>query len=73
MERYGRLTILKDEERINYRRRVECQCDCGSVKNYYYQSIKLGHTKSCGCYKKESLQLSIIEKRKLIKVIKEKA
>lgn len=66
MERYGRLTVLKDVERDGYRRRVQCQCDCGNIKNYYYASIHSNHTTSCGCYMKEINRKKIENVRKLI-------
>lgn len=65
-EKYNRLTVLKDVERINGRRRVQCQCDCGNIKDYYYQAIKSGGTSSCGCYGKEYSKKRIIERNKLI-------
>jgi hypothetical protein len=71
MERYGRLTVLKDVERYGYRRRVQCQCDCGNIKNYYYASIKSNHTTSCGCLKKESKHLIKHSDSRIGKVTKE--
>ena len=28
---------------------VTAQCECGTIKEYKYQLLKNGHTKSCGC------------------------
>lgn len=33
----------------------KCQCDCGTTLLVRSQFLKNGHTKSCGCYRKESL------------------
>jgi hypothetical protein len=54
-ERYGRLTIIKQIEsqiqsRGTKRRMVECECECGTIKNYVFQYLTNGRTNSCGCY-----------------------
>ena len=38
-EKYGRLTILQEKPQIKTDRRVECQCECGTTKEYSYQWI----------------------------------
>lgn len=47
MEKYGRLTVLK-ETRKGY---VECQCDCGTIKTVWKYGLtrKNRSIKSCGC------------------------
>lgn len=55
------LTILKEVEPIYSKknvaqRRVECQCDCGKIKEYYYSNIKQGLTTSCGCKRNENVR-----------------
>lgn len=63
-EKYNRLTIIKETKRggahtdkktgkIYHRRRVECVCECGVVKDYNYNSVKQGQSKSCGCLLRE--------------------
>lgn len=52
-DKYGRLTIIKELPTINYRRKVLCRCDCGTVKEYFLQRVIHGETKSCGCLSKE--------------------
>ena len=47
----GRLTVVGKSER---RRHVVCRCICGNIGDYYKPNIESGHTKSCGCLKKES-------------------
>lgn len=56
-DKYGRLTIIREVENINkYRDRFfECKCECGSIKTYRLSQLTRGHTKSCGCYRKEVL------------------
>ena len=30
-----------------------CQCECGTIREVKQQDLKSGHSKSCGCYKKD--------------------
>lgn len=53
-DRYGRLTVLRETQPNNSRRRWECRCECGIVKEYFQQAILYGDTKSCGCYNLEN-------------------
>lgn len=55
------LTILKEIEPIYSKknipqRRVECLCECGKTKEYYYANIKQGLTTSCGCKRDENVR-----------------
>lgn len=55
-EKYGNLTIVDfDHERRTpngtLRRYMKCQCDCGNIKIVPLNSLKSGHTRSCGCTK----------------------
>jgi len=54
-QKYGRLTILKlVQSKIQSRgtkmRMVQCECECGNIKDYVFQYLTKGQTKSCGCY-----------------------
>lgn len=56
-QKFGRLTVIKRVE--DYRApggRVMtqwlCQCECGNTITVTGNSLKKGHTKSCGCYAK---------------------
>ena len=54
-DKFGRLTIL-DKHGIdkNSGKTVwSCKCDCGNTKFVIGSELKSGHTKSCGCLKKE--------------------
>lgn len=58
MEKYNRLLVLGTWIVKKYgknRRRAKCQCDCGTIKDYDYSSVKSGKTKSCGCLARELL------------------
>lgn len=48
---FGRLTVLKRAENRGKRTRWECECSCEQHNHVIVdsQSLKSGHTKSCGC------------------------
>jgi hypothetical protein len=50
---FGRLTVLEDAGRRNGRVLWKCLCDCGNIVDVLAESLRGGHTKSCGCYSKE--------------------
>ena len=55
-KKYGMLTILSFEKRIeNHKRRgyYFCRCDCGNELWVRSDSISSGKTTSCGCYNTE--------------------
>jgi hypothetical protein len=52
-DRYERLIIIKEVDRIKSARRFLCQCDCGNTIEASLQDLRREHTKSCGCYKSE--------------------
>lgn len=50
----GRWTVLSDAPRNKHgQRKYFCRCSCGTEKVVDAQSLKVGDTQSCGCYKKE--------------------
>lgn len=61
---YNHLTILEldEEKRIEQIQRgvkkirpfFKCQCDCGNICSIRADSVRNGHTTSCGCAKKEA-------------------
>ena len=60
-QRFGRLTVIKEEpQRDKYGRIMwTCQCDCGNIVSAAGGDLRSNHKKSCGCLKKE-----FIDKRK---------
>ncbi len=57
-KKYKRVTILSEiskEERNSDHRKFLCQCDCGKKFITHLNLLRNGETKSCGCYKLESL------------------
>lgn len=52
--KYGRLTVIKDSgKRKKTHILWECVCECGNIILKDSYSLRTGHTKSCGCYRKE--------------------
>lgn len=50
-QKFGRYTILKkDPDYVGKYKKVICQCDCGTIKSVYLQSLTSSRTISCGCY-----------------------
>ncbi len=51
--RFGKLTVLrKITTNGGHGTLWECQCDCGNIVSVRHDSLKTGHTSSCGCYNK---------------------
>lgn len=47
--RYGHLTVIKENGRIGKNILWLCRCDCGNEINVIPYNLKNGHTQSCGC------------------------
>jgi hypothetical protein len=53
MEKFNKLTILETYVvfKANQKRKyAKCLCDCGNIKEIYYDSVIHNKAKSCGCY-----------------------
>ena len=61
-DRYGRFTIVREVESVNYKRRFLCRCDCGNEKIVKLGDMKFGGTISCGCYCRENNRKLISER-----------
>ena len=59
--KFGRLTILEvlNEYTPSKKRLIKCQCDCGNFITAILENIKNGHTKSCGCLRKELMRENV--------------
>lgn len=55
LNKYGRLTAIREVEGTSYSRRVSCVCDCGNKIIVNLNALLSGNTKSCGCLKQELL------------------
>ena len=49
----SKLTILSLHHIKNSRKYYLCQCECGNITIVAENHLKNGHTKSCGCLKKQ--------------------
>lgn len=56
-EVYGRLTVVREVERLNPRKRqFLCLCECGNEVSLNLNKLRSGHTRSCGCLHIETLR-----------------
>ena len=54
--RFGKLTVLhRAEIKGNNHAYWTCQCDCGNIVDIRGDYLRNGHTKSCGCLKKQNI------------------
>lgn len=53
-QKFGRLTVLKQEETKHKHLRWLCLCDCGNIKAIQGGSLRGGYAKSCGCLIKDA-------------------
>lgn len=69
-KRFGKLTVIEDlgcyfkDNSKRKRHYLKCICDCGNEKICSLDSVKYGHTTSCGCIKRESTIKSNISRKK---------
>ena len=53
-KKFGRLFITERLKNTNDgRTRWKCECECGNVVSVTGRDLRIGHTKSCGCYKRD--------------------
>lgn len=52
-QKFGSLTVLNRLPSIKGRTKWLCVCDCGNFKEVESHNLQNGHTKSCGCLRKE--------------------
>ena len=54
-DRYGNLTVIKEKGKNKYGKTIcECLCDCGNKIDVLSNSLRTGHTYSCGCVKSKT-------------------
>jgi hypothetical protein len=46
---YGRLRVVAEAGRQNYKLLWECKCKCGNTLKVLQPNLLQGHTRSCGC------------------------
>lgn len=50
-QRFGLLTAIEPAKSAHGRTHWVCKCDCGNTVCVATESLRSGHTKSCGCLK----------------------
>lgn len=51
---FNRLTVIGFSHRDQYSKAFWiCRCSCGTERPFEGNNIRIGHSKSCGCHKKE--------------------
>lgn len=56
-QRFNRLVVIEECGKSKYGHVLwRCQCDCGEERIVEGKSLRSGHTKSCGCLKKEKVK-----------------
>lgn len=60
-QRFGRLTVLERAPTppFNANRHAwwKCRCDCGEEVQTSAHYLMIGHTRSCGCLRRETTQI----------------
>lgn len=51
---YGRLTVLGEGTSVRGKRRILCQCSCGTKKEVRLGLLRKGEAVSCGCFRRDS-------------------
>ena len=62
-QKFGKLTVLYRTENKGKQIAWACQCDCGNQISVIGCHLKDGHTKSCGCYKKNDMKEDLTNRR----------
>ena len=54
---FNLLTVISTEDAngLGKARKAMCKCICGNYKKVAFQDLRNGHTKSCGCLKRERI------------------
>ena len=61
----NRLTRLSDSGKTKYSKSLGLyRCECGEEKVIEDYSVKIGKTKSCGCYHRELLKNPMLQKQR---------
>jgi len=60
-KRFGKLVVIRIFEKIGKQNILECQCDCGVIKNIRQCDLVNGSTLSCGCWKREYPKINFLK------------
>lgn len=62
-KRFSMLVVLDIIGRDKHNNKMcLCKCDCGNETTVRASSLRLGHTKSCGCLQKKAVSLKNVER-----------
>lgn len=53
---FGRLTVIKEMPKRKNKYFWLCRCECGNEKLVEESHLKSGHTRSCGCYRRDIMR-----------------
>lgn len=56
-KKFGRLLVIGAGVQLGKERRWKCLCDCGKYIDVRGHQLRSGRTKSCGCFKRDTLSL----------------
>ena len=73
-QRFGSLEVIERAESKNGKTFWKCKCDCGNEVTVFGYYLRSGHTKSCGCLRKQrnnSFKNEVGKKYNHLTVIKE--
>ena len=52
-QKFNKLTVIEKVTDEKGKTKWRCKCDCGNEKIIRGDSLRSGHTKSCGCLQRE--------------------
>jgi len=55
-DKFFRWTFIEEVREKNKKPKWKCECECGTIKNLDYVSVKFGESKSCGCYHSDRMK-----------------
>ena len=60
-QKFGRLTVTGYSHTTNRKSFWRCVCECGNTTIVYGESLKKGHTQSCGCLQREITRRRVLK------------
>lgn len=63
-KKFNNLIVISEIGKLGKEILWKCKCDCGNFTNVRSYDLKSGHTKSCGCIRRENSKNTIKKKNK---------
>lgn len=57
-QRFGRLTVIQRSQTKAGKAGWRCLCDCGVTADFQTSNLRNGHSRSCGCLRRESAAIT---------------